>query len=252
MAGFLLVDNVLEEFRLSTKARGIRLTTPDAEAQDSKKVTQHIFGRLSRNSTPAIQEIVVDLSNREKETRKKSFEDAAKDFLMDLIDRSLVIISRRRSNSRVRAFRLRDLILNFFGGYLKSTLQSIASLRKLETLIVKGLIRKIILPNTIWRITSLRYLHVTLHVSFNSDDEQFGDCFVLENLGSFSSPSLSCGEDAERIIEKLPNLCKLSCIFYDSSSNCNQFPRLNFLTHLESLKIFCYGNLLTMASSISH
>ncbi|XP_071938767.1 uncharacterized protein [Coffea arabica] len=224
MAGFLLVDNVLEEFRLSTKARGIRLTTPDAEAQDSKKVTQHIFGRLSRNSTPAIQEIVVDLSNREKETRKKSFEDAAKDFLMDLIDRSLVIISRRRSNSRVRAFRLRDLILNFFGGYLKSTLQSIASLRKLETLIVKGLIH----------------------------DEQFGDCFVLENLGSFSSPSLSCGEDAERIIEKLPNLCKLSCIFYDSSSNCNQFPRLNFLTHLESLKIFCYGNLLTMASSISH
>ncbi|XP_027119794.1 uncharacterized protein [Coffea arabica] len=111
---FFWLDNVLEEFRLlSMKARGIRLTTPDAEVQASKKVTQYIFERLSRNSTPAIQEIVVDLSNREKETKKKSFEDAAKDFLMDLIDRSLVIISRRRSNSRVRACPLHDLVLDF-------------------------------------------------------------------------------------------------------------------------------------------
>ncbi|XP_027076592.1 putative late blight resistance protein homolog R1A-3 [Coffea arabica] len=303
------------------------------------------------------------------ETNKGS-EEVAEAFLMDLIDRSLVIISKRRSNGKVRACRLHDLVLdfcksqtedeNFFqlitrsdnpyasfpntdygfefdfyhhsspvsfasyrlaislkrshfieskpsglasrslvffastdsepkrpydisfiwhnfkllrvldfecfnlgisfpveieilvqlrylavGGYLESIPQSIANLRKLKTLIVKGLSRKITLPNTIWRITSLRHLHVSVHVDFDSDAEELGDCSILENLISFSRPSLSCGEDAERIIKRIPNLCKLSCIFYespDSSMNCNHFPRLNCLTHLESLKIFYYGS----------
>ncbi|XP_027149786.1 putative late blight resistance protein homolog R1A-3 [Coffea eugenioides] len=303
------------------------------------------------------------------ETNKGS-EDVAEAFLMDLIDRSLVIISKRRSNGKVRACRLHDLVLdfcksqtedeNFFqlitrsdnpyasfpntdygfefdfyhhsspvsfasyrlaislkrshfieskpsglatrslvffastdsepkrpydisfiwhnfkllrvldfecfnlgisfpveieilvqlrylavGGYLRSIPQSIANLRKLKTLIVKGLSGKITLPNTIWRITSLRHLHVSVHVDFDSDAEELGDCSVLENLISFSCPSFSCGEDAERIIRRLPNLRKLSCIFYespDSSTNCNQFPRLKCLTHLESLRIFYYGS----------
>ncbi|CDP08020.1 unnamed protein product [Coffea canephora] len=304
------------------------------------------------------------------ETKKKGFEDVAEAFLMDLIDRSLVIISKRRSNGKVRACRLHDLVLDFcksktedekffqlitrsdnpyasfpstdygfefdfyrhsspvsfasyrlaislkrshfieskpsglatrslvffastdsepkrpydisfiwhnfkllrvldfecfnlgisfpveigilvqlrylaVGGYLKSIPQSIANLRKLKTLIVKGLSGKITLPNTIWRITSLRHLHVSVHVDFDSDAEELGDCSILENLISFSRPSLSCGEDAERIIKRIPNLCKLSCIFYESpnsSTNCNQFPRLNCLTHLESLKIFYCGS----------
>ncbi|XP_071939286.1 putative late blight resistance protein homolog R1B-17 [Coffea arabica] len=300
----------------------------------------------------------------------KGFEDVAEAFLMDLIDRSLVIISKRRSNGKVRTCRLHDLVLDFcrsqtedenfsqlitrsdnpyasfpstdygfefdfyhhsspvsftsyrlaislkrshfieskpsglatrslvffattdsepkrpydisfiwhnfkllrvldfecfnlgisfpveigilvqlrylaVGGYLKCIPQSIANLRKLKTLIVKGLSGKIILPNTIWRITSLRHLHVSLHVAFDSDAEELGDSSILENLVSLSCLSLSCGEDAERIIKRLPNLCKLSCIVYespDSSMNCNHFPRLNCLTHLESLKIFYYGS----------
>ncbi|XP_071938881.1 putative late blight resistance protein homolog R1B-17 [Coffea arabica] len=303
------------------------------------------------------------------ETNKGS-EDVAEAFLMDLIDRSLVIISKRRSNGKVRACRLHDLVLdfcksqtedeNFFqlitrsdnpyasfpntdygfefdfyhhsspvsfasyrlaislkrshfieskpsglatrslvffastdsepkrpydisfiwhnfkllrvldfecfnlgisfpleigilvqlrylavGGYLKSIPQSIANLRKLKSLIVKGLSGKISLPNSIWRIISLRHLHVSVHVAFDSDDEKLGDSSVLENLVNFSCPSFSCGEDAERIIRRLPNLRKLSCIFYespDSSTNCNQFPRLKCLTHLESLRIFYYGS----------
>ncbi|CDP08038.1 unnamed protein product [Coffea canephora] len=301
-------------------------------------------------------------------TLTKSFEDLAEEFLMELIDKSLVIISRRRSNGKVKACRLQSLMLdfcksktkdaNFFqlvtrcddpyasfpssdygfefdfyhhlrpvsfasyrlavclkqnhflesrpyglgtrslvffastdsetrwpydisfilhnfkllrvldfecidvasfpveiglliqlrylavGGYVTSIPQSLGNLRKLETLIVKGLRGKIILPNTIWRLTSLRHLHVKIHVVFNLDDEEYENCSVLENLISFSRLSLPCGQDGERILKRFPNLRKLSCIFYepqDSSTTCNQFPVLDFLAHLESLKIVYFG-----------
>ncbi|XP_027117890.1 putative late blight resistance protein homolog R1A-3 isoform X2 [Coffea arabica] len=301
-------------------------------------------------------------------TLTKSFEDLAEEFLMELIDKTLVIISRRRSNGKVKACRLQSLMLdfcksktkdaNFFqlvtrcddpyasfpssdygfefdfyhhlrpvsfasyrlavclkqnhflesrpyglgtrslvffastdsetrwpydisfilhnfkllrvldfecidvasfpveiglliqlrylavGGYVTSIPQSLGNLRKLETLIVKGLRGKIILPNTIWRLTSLRHLHVKIHVVFNLDDEEYENCSVLENLISFSRLSLPCGQDGERILKRFPNLRKLSCIFYepqDSSTTCNQFPVLDFLAHLESLKIVYFG-----------
>ncbi|XP_071939658.1 putative late blight resistance protein homolog R1A-3 isoform X2 [Coffea arabica] len=301
-------------------------------------------------------------------TQTKSFEDLAEEFLVELIDKSLVIISRRRSNGKVKACRLQSLMLdfcksktkdaNFFqlvtrcddpyasfpssdygfefdfyhhlspvsfasyrlavclkqnhflesrpsglgtrslvffastdsetrwpydisfilhnfkllrvldfecidvasfpveiglliqlrylavGGYVTSIPQSLGNLRKLETLIVKGLRGKIILPNTIWRLTSLRHLHVKIHVAVNLDDEESENSSVLENLVSFSRLSLPCGQDAERILKRFPNLRKLSCIFFesqDSSTTRNQFPMLDFLTHLESLKIFYFG-----------
>ncbi|XP_027117887.1 putative late blight resistance protein homolog R1A-4 [Coffea arabica] len=301
---------------------------------------------------------------------QKSSEEVAEDFLMDLIDRSLVIISKRRSNGKVKSCRLHDLILDFcksklkdaslfqlvtrssepyasfpssdygfefdfhhnscpvsfssyrlaislkrnhlveskpiglgtrsllffassdseprcpydisfiwqnfkllrvldfecinvgvsfpaeigqlvqlrylaVGGYLRSIPQSISNLRRLETLILKGLRGMIMLPNTIWQMKSLRHVHVNPHISFNRDDEeQRGGCFELKNLVSLSCPSLSCGEEADRIIIRFQNVGKLRCIFFesqDSSTNRNQFPRLIRLTHLESLKILYHG-----------
>ncbi|KAL3506464.1 hypothetical protein ACH5RR_031846 [Cinchona calisaya] len=133
------------------------------------------------------------------------------------------------------------------GGYMRSFPQSIENLRKLETFVVNGFRGKIVLPDTIWCMTSLRHLHVNTHVSFNLDDTDLDGCFHLKNLVSLSRPSLSCGEDTEKIMKRFPNLCKLRCIFFeswDSSTNCNQFPRLNFLAQLESLNIFYYGRAL--------
>ncbi|XP_071940746.1 putative late blight resistance protein homolog R1A-4 [Coffea arabica] len=137
--------------------------------------------------------------------------------------------------------RLRYLAVS---GYLQYIPKSIANLRKLETLIVKGLRGKVVLPKTIWQMTSLRHLHVNIHVAFKLDDEELGGWYQLENLVSFSRPSLSCGEDSEQVMKRFPYLRKLKCIFFESrksSSNCNQFPRLSSLTHLESLNIFYYG-----------
>ncbi|KAL3506472.1 hypothetical protein ACH5RR_031854 [Cinchona calisaya] len=132
-------------------------------------------------------------------------------------------------------------------GYVRSLPQSISNLRKLETFVVKGFRGKVVLPDTIWCMTSLRHLHVNTHVAFKLDDEELGGCCQLQNLVSLSRPSLSCGEDTEEIMKRFPNLCKLKCIFFesrDSSKNSNLFPRLNFLTHLESLNIFYYGSAL--------
>ncbi|XP_071938814.1 uncharacterized protein [Coffea arabica] len=65
---FFWLVAVEEELRLlRERARGLHLTTPDAEVQDSKNVTQVSVDKLSTKNTSAIDEIVVDLCNRENE-----------------------------------------------------------------------------------------------------------------------------------------------------------------------------------------
>ncbi|KAL3507265.1 hypothetical protein ACH5RR_032647 [Cinchona calisaya] len=137
-------------------------------------------------------------------------------------------------------------------GYVRSIPQSIANLRNLETFIIKGLRGKVVLPDTVWHMKKLRHLHVNNHAAFNLDDEVLG-YFQLENLLSLSCLSLSCGENSEKIIKRFPNLCKLRCMFFesrDSSKNCNQLPRLDFLIYLESLTIFYYGKALNTSKFI--
>lgn len=54
----------------------------------------------------------------------------------------------------------------------------------------------------------------------------------------------------ENIYRRLPNLRKLSCIFcrsWDPSRSSDQFPKLDFLTHLESLRIIYSGSALNSA-----
>ncbi|XP_027173976.1 late blight resistance protein R1-A-like [Coffea eugenioides] len=133
-------------------------------------------------------------------------------------------------------------------GYMQTIPQSIANLQKLETFVVKGLRGLVVLPDTIWQMARLRHLHVNMHVAFKLDDEGLEGCSQLGNLVSFSRLSLSCGEDVESIIKRLPNLQKLRCIFFHpqgSSKNSYQFPRLDFLTHLVSLNVFYYGSAIT-------
>nr|XP_027119064.1 putative late blight resistance protein homolog R1B-8 [Coffea arabica] len=133
-------------------------------------------------------------------------------------------------------------------GYMRSIPQSIANLRKLETFVVKGLRGQVVLPDNMWSMASLRHLHVNMHVAFKLGDKEFGGCCELGNLVSFSRLSLSCGEDTENIMKRLPNLRKLKCIFFhprDSSQNCGQFPKLDSLTRLMSLNVFYVGRAIT-------
>ncbi|KAL3534440.1 hypothetical protein ACH5RR_002901 [Cinchona calisaya] len=135
-------------------------------------------------------------------------------------------------------------------GDMDSIPGSIHNLWRLETFIVKGLSDKIVLPFTIWCMASLRHLHINNYADFCWQDDTTENCFQLDNLVTFSSPFLPHGMDVEMILRKLVNLRKLRCIFQeslDASRNCNQFPRLDFLTQLESLRIIYYGKVLNPA-----
>nr|XP_027100629.1 putative late blight resistance protein homolog R1A-3 isoform X1 [Coffea arabica]XP_027100631.1 putative late blight resistance protein homolog R1A-3 isoform X1 [Coffea arabica]XP_027100632.1 putative late blight resistance protein homolog R1A-3 isoform X1 [Coffea arabica]XP_027100633.1 putative late blight resistance protein homolog R1A-3 isoform X1 [Coffea arabica]XP_027100634.1 putative late blight resistance protein homolog R1A-3 isoform X1 [Coffea arabica] len=130
------------------------------------------------------------------------------------------------------------------GGDIDSIPSSLANLQNLETFLVKGLKGKVTIPDSIWTMTSLRHLHVENHATFALQDGKIGSSCELSNLVSLSSPSLSYREHAEEILRGLPNLQKLSCIFsksWDNSKKCNQFPRLEDMTPLESLKISYIG-----------
>ncbi|CAI9117723.1 OLC1v1019179C1 [Oldenlandia corymbosa var. corymbosa] len=130
-------------------------------------------------------------------------------------------------------------------GYMQSIPPSISNLWRLETLVVKGL-RKVILPETVWSMKRLRHLHVNNHVVFSLQglDGGVGSSSHLEHLVSLSTPSLSCKNGRWRILKRFPNLRKLRCIFWQSENSAeenSEYVRWNFLTHLESLKIICFG-----------
>ncbi|XP_031100765.1 putative late blight resistance protein homolog R1A-3 [Ipomoea triloba] len=127
----------------------------------------------------------------------------------------------------------------------------IDNLRNLETFLVKGTRGEIALPDTLWNMVRLRHLHVDNRASF----ALLKYSYQLENLKTFSSPILAHGEDSIKIIRRLPNLQKLRCWFVESwegesweddpkrfKGKCNQFPALDFLAQLESLKVFYCGH----------
>ncbi|KAF3656185.1 putative F-box/kelch-repeat protein SKIP11-like [Capsicum annuum] len=122
---------------------------------------------------------------------------------------------------------------------------SIAKLWKLETFVVRGLGGEVILPSSILTMVNLRHLLVKQRASFSLENRGEPLAYSqLDNLEIFSTPRLSFGEDAETILRKMPNLRKLSCIFsralgYSENvkGRCVLFPRLEFLSHLESLKL---------------
>ncbi|KAK4357511.1 hypothetical protein RND71_023121 [Anisodus tanguticus] len=123
---------------------------------------------------------------------------------------------------------------------------SMAKLRNLETFVVRRLGVEVILPSSLLKIVKMRNIHVNHRASF-SLHENNGESLAnsqLDNLETFSSPLLSYGEDAKMIFRKMPKLRNLSCIFSGTfgysekvKGRCVLFPRLEFLSHLESLKL---------------
>ncbi|MCD9560517.1 hypothetical protein HAX54_019213 [Datura stramonium] len=152
--------------------------------------------------------------------------------------------------------KLLDLESFKIGGTLPSEIQSLIHVRyfaaqtdklwKLETFVVRGLGGEVILHSSILKMVNLRHILVKHRASFSLQENK-GESLAnseLNNLETFSTPRLSYGEDAETILKKMPNLRKLSCIFSralgyseEVKGRCVLFPRLEFLSHLEYLKL---------------
>ncbi|XP_060214919.1 putative late blight resistance protein homolog R1B-23 [Lycium barbarum] len=123
---------------------------------------------------------------------------------------------------------------------------SIAKLWNLETFVVRGLGVEVILPSSLLKMVKLRHIHVKHRASFSLHEnmEKSLANSQLDNLATFSTPRLSHGEDTEMMLKKMPNLRKLSCTFLGTFGYSKilkrrsvLFPRLELLSHLESLKI---------------
>ncbi|KAI5678541.1 hypothetical protein M9H77_09491 [Catharanthus roseus] len=134
-------------------------------------------------------------------------------------------------------------------GYLDSIPSSIACLWNLETLIVRGLGDVVNIPDAIWCLKKLRHVHVSdfAIISLPDEDGQHGDSSGLDFLVTVSSLFLRFGKETEHILRKISNVRELKCIFsesWDNLQNCNNFPSLEVLNHIESIKIIYYGQIL--------
>lgn len=93
-----------------------------------------------------------------------------------------------------------------------------------------------------------KLMHFRLHDSFifQYRGKEAFQKLKLENLLSLSDPKLGYGRFSEKVMETMPNLRKLTCGFLDcwnSTRNCNFFPKLELLTKLESLKVTYRGSM---------
>ncbi|XP_055809523.1 putative late blight resistance protein homolog R1B-16 [Solanum dulcamara] len=131
-----------------------------------------------------------------------------------------------------------------------SSLSFSSNLWNLETLIVKGMGRRVSLPDTLWKMVKLRHLHVynsaIIPIS-NVHEELLKSPPKMNELRTLASAWFSCEEDANNILVKTPNLQKLRC----EVLRCHDYsPAFNNLTKLEVLK-FSWGCLGTWATHLN-
>lgn len=128
----------------------------------------------------------------------------------------------------------------------------IYKLENLETLLIKGLRGEVALPDSLWDMARLRHVHINDRAAFGFTKEVIENSSKLDDLETFSTPSLAYGDDMEKMMRKFSNLKKLKCRFLESvyysmklRKDCIRFPILDFLVHLESLKVFSNGKKLS-------
>lgn len=137
---------------------------------------------------------------------------------------------------------LRNLALQFAEESIPS---SVVKLCNLETIIVQGIGVELHLPNTFWKMVKLRHACIKDRATF--DLSNLEDSSLLNDLETLSAPLFSSDMDVESVMRRIPNLRKLTCIVsgvwrYSKKLRnfCSQFPRFDFLTRLESLKVLCH------------
>ncbi|CAI9091166.1 OLC1v1026120C1 [Oldenlandia corymbosa var. corymbosa] len=132
-------------------------------------------------------------------------------------------------------------------GDMESIPASLSNLENLESLLVKSLKRKVVLPETLWRMRKLRHIYVTKCAIFTWGRAEDGDSSQLLSLVSLSFPCLTCGEVTDEMMMRFPNIRKLRCIILKplgGSPGFSPFPAFSSLCKLESLNMSYHGKVL--------
>ncbi|XP_059650608.1 putative late blight resistance protein homolog R1B-8 [Cornus florida] len=175
---------------------------------------------------------------------EKRLEEVAEDYLMDLIDRSLVTVSKTRFNGAAKACRVHDLLHDLC---LRKENLSYANASRVRSILSFG-------PSDWWNNLCL------MNAPFIY--QEFILLKVL-NLSSFQIPSFpweisqeylmmasalfwmaykpwaSCNlySGDEESLKWIPNLNKLKCYIRKGLNGDDYFPKLDFLIHLETLNV---------------
>ncbi|CAI9087468.1 OLC1v1021543C1 [Oldenlandia corymbosa var. corymbosa] len=130
------------------------------------------------------------------------------------------------------------------GGDMDSLPPSLSKLQDLETLVVKGLMNKFVLPDNIWCLTKLRHVRVSNHCIFTLQSDRSGSDSKLDSLVSLSIPYFTWGEETNKTIERFPSLRKFKCVFLQpkvGSMNVGWLPDLGSLHQLDKLEVRYHG-----------
>ncbi|KAI5665189.1 hypothetical protein M9H77_24515 [Catharanthus roseus] len=186
-------------------------------------------------------------------SRTKSQEKLGREYLEDLIGRSLVIVNKRSfSSGEIKECRIHDLLLEYCTAKaeeeryfsIKSVPMdipsSIGNLCNLETFDMVDEVG-VRFPSTLWKMKALRNVNVRGGAAiflYDYDNNEANVSPQLENLDSFSSLYIWNFEHAEKVLKGFPRIRELKLEFsklWDCRGNCDQFQVLQTLTKLESL-----------------
>ncbi|KAI5678535.1 hypothetical protein M9H77_09485 [Catharanthus roseus] len=196
----------------------------------------------SKPSGPRVRSLLFFATNDKDPRRPYDISDISCNFrLLKVLDLECINMGTSFPKGIERLVQLRYLAV---AGYIDFIPPSIACLWNLETLIVRGLGDEVNIPDGIWCLKKLRHVHVSDFAIISLQDDQHGGSYGLDHLVTVSSLFLPFGKKTEYILRKISNLRKLKCIFsesWDKFQNCNNFPSLEVLNQLESLKITYLG-----------
>ncbi|XP_027157096.1 putative late blight resistance protein homolog R1A-3 [Coffea eugenioides] len=170
-----------------------------------------------------------------QKTQFKSAEDVANDFLMDLIHRSLVIVSKQRSIGGVKACRVHDLLHEFCvtKGKEENFLQLVRGYDEIYTFRVPRNLRRLCINSNPAHFCKSRLFAPTIRSLIHSDGGKRYRRLALESSSMFG-------------IFKLVRVLELSNIYLGTT-----FPReLELLVQLRYLAIL--GNMDSIPSSIAN
>ncbi|PHT44456.1 hypothetical protein CQW23_13614 [Capsicum baccatum] len=157
-----------------------------------------------------------------------------------ILDDSFMMVKDSLLNEICMLNHLRCLSI---GTEVKSLPSSFSNLKNLETLAVNNKGSTLVLLPSIWDIVKLRLLSISACSFFDLHTDEpilIAEDSKLENLRELGKLMLSYSKETEHVFIRFPNLQMLKLVLkgsWDYSTERYWFPKLDFLTELEFLKV---------------